>query len=185
VAGQAPGPAHRRSGYDSSYGPRQWLSAARFRLAASRWPRLQAISALCRRGAMTALLFWVAACSMPYQAAAIRDQDDGGDITGTVATQSVGQAAGVTNSDIAAAGGAASTLFEQGDATTASWKNPLTGASGTVLALASAYQDGTATCRDFLSSYVRETSQAWLEGEACRSTSGRWNVRDLRRWTRS
>jgi hypothetical protein len=134
---------------------------------------------------MAGLLLWVAACSMPRQAAAIRGLDDGGDVTGTPPTENMGEATGITNGDIAAAGGAASALFEQDGAATAKWQNPLTGASGTVSALASAYRDGGVTCRDFLSSYVRLKSQGWLQGEACLSDSGRWNVRDLRQWTRS
>jgi len=134
---------------------------------------------------MPGLLLWVAACSIPQQAAAIRGQDDGGDVTGTMPAETLDEAHGVTLSDIAAAGGAASVLFEQDGATPVKWENPLTGASGTVSALASPYRDSGATCRDFLSSYLRLQSQAWLQGEACLTSSGRWDVRDLRRWTRS
>jgi hypothetical protein len=170
-----------RPGYNRSIGFRAWRSAA----GSQRWAGPDLILALTRRGAMAGLLLWVAACSMPQQAAAIRGLDDGGDVTGTAAAETMAEAPGITNGDIVAAGGAASVLFEQDAAATARWENPLTGASGTVSALASAYRDGGATCRDFLSSYVRLKSQAWLQGEACLTDSGRWNVRDLRRWTRS
>ncbi len=119
---------------------------------------------------------------MPHQATEIRASEESGDITGAFAAD---QEAAPTNSDIAAAGGAASTLFEGNGAATESWENPLTGASGTVSPLAAAYRDGGTICRDFLSSYIREGSNYWLQGETCLAGSGRWSVRSLRRWTRS
>ena len=63
------------------------------------------------------------------------------------------------------------------------WENPSTGARGTVTPLATAYnnQDG-ATCRDFLASYVKNGSESWLQGEACRAGRGKWEVRNLRPW---
>jgi hypothetical protein len=63
------------------------------------------------------------------------------------------------------------------------WENPSTGARGTVTPLATAYnnQDG-ATCRDFLASYVKNGSESWLQGEACRARRGKWEVRNLRPW---
>jgi surface antigen len=65
------------------------------------------------------------------------------------------------------------------------WEDPTTGARGTVTALSNAYnQDGT-TCRDFLASYVRNGAESWLQGEACRSFQGRWEVRQMRPWRRT
>ena len=65
------------------------------------------------------------------------------------------------------------------------WEDPATGARGTVTPLSNAYsQDGT-TCRDFLASYVRNGSEAWLQGEACRGRQGRWEVRHMRPWRRT
>jgi surface antigen len=63
------------------------------------------------------------------------------------------------------------------------WENPSTGARGTITPLAQAYrqEDGT-TCRDFLASYVRDGSESWLQGEACRAARGPWEVRKLRPW---
>ena len=86
------------------------------------------ISMLSRPGAIAALLLWVAACSMPHQPTEIRVSEESSDITGAFAAD---QEAALTNSDIAAAGDAASTLFEGNGAATESWENPLTGASGT------------------------------------------------------
>ncbi|HEU4661938.1 MAG TPA: RT0821/Lpp0805 family surface protein [Pseudolabrys sp.] len=65
------------------------------------------------------------------------------------------------------------------------WENPQSGARGTVTPIASAYtQDGT-VCHDFLASYVSGKSEAWMQGEACRQTSNRWEVRSLKPWKRS
>jgi surface antigen len=60
------------------------------------------------------------------------------------------------------------------------WENPNTGAGGNITPLAAAYNDGASTCRDFLASYVRGQAQAWLQGEACRTAHGKWEVRSLR-----
>jgi 17 kDa outer membrane surface antigen len=62
------------------------------------------------------------------------------------------------------------------------WENPHTGARGTITPLASAYNLDGATCRDFLASYVRNGSESWLQGEACRAARGKWEVRSLRPW---
>ncbi len=60
------------------------------------------------------------------------------------------------------------------------WQNPRTGAGGNITPLASSYSDGGLPCRDFLASYVHGESQAWLEGAACRTHQGKWEVRALR-----
>ena len=39
---------------------------------------------------------------------------------------------------------------------------------------------GASTCRDFLASYVLGQAQAWLQGEACRTPHGTWEVKSLR-----
>ena len=65
------------------------------------------------------------------------------------------------------------------------WENPATGARGTVTAIASAYTVDQTPCRDFLASYVKGDVQSWLRGEACRKTSGIWEVRSLRPWVGS
>lgn len=65
------------------------------------------------------------------------------------------------------------------------WENPATGARGTVTPIASAYPQGDRTCHDFLASYVKGASQAWLQGEACKPVKGAWEVRSLKPWKRS
>ena len=71
-------------------------------------------------------------------------------------------------------------LSRGSDDTSLPWENPRTGARGTVTPIATTYiQDGF-TCRDFLASYVREGSESWLQGEACRLHAGKWEVKSLR-----
>ena len=60
------------------------------------------------------------------------------------------------------------------------WSNPGTGARGTVRPMAEAYTQDGLQCRDFLASYVRDGSESWLQGDACRIHQGKWTVRTLR-----
>lgn len=87
--------------------------------------------------------------------------------------------------DLALARAAAADLMaKETKATSAAWENPHTGARGTVTPIAAAYtQDGN-TCRDFLASYVKQGNEAWLQGEACRSSPGKWEVRSMTPWKR-
>ncbi len=65
------------------------------------------------------------------------------------------------------------------------WENPSTGARGTVTPIASAYTQGEQTCQDFLASYVKGATEAWLQGEACKARKGAWEVRSMKAWKRS
>jgi surface antigen len=83
--------------------------------------------------------------------------------------------------DLAIARTAASEVLTKGGThTSLPWENPKTGARGTVTPLASTYQQDGITCRDFLASYVKNGSESWLQGEACRAERGKWQVRNLR-----
>lgn len=73
-------------------------------------------------------------------------------------------------------------LSRSGEDTSLPWENPKTGARGTVTPLAAAYSQDGVTCRDFLASYVRESAEAWLQGEACRMPAGKWEVKSMRPW---
>jgi surface antigen len=75
---------------------------------------------------------------------------------------------------------AAEALARGGKDASIPWENPNTGAGGNITPLATAYNEGAATCRDFLASYVRGQAQAWLQGEACQTAHGKWEVRSLR-----
>jgi len=88
--------------------------------------------------------------------------------------------------DLAFARVAVAEVLARGDSgLSAPWENPRTGARGTVTPVATAYTQDGETCRDFLASYVREGSEAWMKGEACRMSKGDWQVKTLRPWKRS
>ena len=59
-------------------------------------------------------------------------------------------------------------------------QNPQTGAGGNITPLATSYSEGGLPCRDFLASYVHGGSQAWLQGAACRTSHGKWEVKSLK-----
>jgi surface antigen len=88
-----------------------------------------------------------------------------------------------TESDLAFARNAASDVLTKGDKDSSQpWENPETGARGSVTPLAQAYSSDGRTCRDFLASYVNGRSESWLQGAACQSSQGRWEIRTLKPW---
>jgi hypothetical protein len=74
----------------------------------------------------------------------------------------------------------AEVLSRGGKDTSVPWRNPQSGARGNVTPLATSYSEAGMACRDFLASYIHGESQDWLEGAACRTTSGAWQVRRLK-----
>jgi surface antigen len=83
--------------------------------------------------------------------------------------------------DLAYARAAATEVLAGGEKRgSARWENPRTGARGTVTPIAKAYVQDGLTCRGFLASFVREGSESWLQGEACRAKYGKWEVRSLK-----
>jgi surface antigen len=90
-----------------------------------------------------------------------------------------------TESDLAFARNAASDVLTKGDKDSSQpWENPETGARGSVTPLAQAYSSDGRTCRDFLASYVNGGSENWLQGAACQSSEGRWEIHTLKPWQR-
>jgi surface antigen len=87
-----------------------------------------------------------------------------------------------TGDDLAVASAATTALLDRRNG--GPWENPLTGARGTITPLAAVYRDNGVECRDFLASYVHERAEAWMQGEACRNSVGRWEVRSLKPWRR-
>ncbi len=86
-----------------------------------------------------------------------------------------------TESDLAFARNAASDVLTKGDKDSSQpWENPETGARGSVTPLAQAYSSDGRTCRDFLASYVNGRSESWLQGAACQSGQGRWEIHTLK-----
>jgi surface antigen len=71
-------------------------------------------------------------------------------------------------------------LLHGGKDTSVPWQNPQTGAGGNIMPLATSYSEAGMPCRDFLASYVHGESQDWLQGAACRTTHGTWEVKRLK-----
>ena len=155
-----------------------------YRLALYRtWERI-GLSAIRPAGAvMTLILIGVGAggCSLSRNDAASAKMEDN-EVTGSLMT-----AAGApvpTESDLAFARNAASDVLTKGDKDSSQpWENPETGARGSVTPLAQAYaSDDGRTCRDFLASYVNGHAESWLQGAACKSSHGRWEIHTLKPW---
>jgi surface antigen len=90
-----------------------------------------------------------------------------------------------TESDLAFARNAASDVLTKGSKDSSQpWENPETGARGSVTPLAQAYTSEGRICRDFLASYVNGRSESWLQGAACQTDHGRWEIHTLKPWRR-
>ena len=140
--------------------------------------------------AVLALALPAGGCSFSYQLGSLfgKDDDRKPEITGSVATSAAAQSpAGLPpDNDLVFARAAASeALAKDGKTTSVPWENPRTGARGTVTPIASSYTQDGFVCRDFLASYVRQGSESWLQGEACRLHQGKWEIRTMRPWKKS
>ncbi|WP_420131192.1 RT0821/Lpp0805 family surface protein [Rhodopseudomonas sp.] len=113
-------------------------------------------------------------------------QMDGTDLTGSIGALAQSSADGPSEADLALARIAASDVLTKGGKDSSQpWENPATGARGSVTPLATAYTTDGRSCRDFLASYVKEGSESWMQGAACRSAQGHWEIRSLKPWRRS
>jgi hypothetical protein len=124
---------------------------------------------------------------MSYQLQSQFGSGDDVDYTGSVAKSASNQDPTLPpEHDLVAARAAVSEVLSKGGKDTSlSWENPRTGARGTVTPIASAYSQDGQTCHDFLASYIRDGSESWLQGEACRAKQGRWEVRHMKRWQKT
>ena len=133
---------------------------------------------------MTLILIGLGAggCSMSRTDGAFAKMDDS-EVTGSIAAPAAGPAP--TESDLAFARNAASDVLTKGDKDSSQpWENPETGARGSVTPLAQAYTSDGRTCRDFLASYVNGSNESWLQGAACQTGHGRWEIHTLKPWRR-
>jgi surface antigen len=163
----APGP------YSESRRVRLWRSARAFALVA----------------AATALALGAAGCSTSYQLGGMFSKaDEKGERTGTVASPAAmaqAPAGAFPSADLTYAKAAAVELLARGPRDASQpWENPRSGARGTVTAIAAAYTQDGAKCRDFLASYVRGATESWYQGNACRK-GATWEFRDIRPLQRS
>jgi surface antigen len=120
-------------------------------------------------------------CSVSRNGEAI-DSMRGPDVTSSLRPRPQGP----TDRDLAFARNAASDVLTKGDKDSSQpWENPETGARGSVTPLAQAYSSDGRTCRDFLASYVNGRSEKWVQGAACQSGHGRWEIQALKPWKQS
>lgn len=93
---------------------------------------------------------------------------------------------GIAPDDWAAARQAlAEALREKNASPSVPWENYANAARGTAIPLGVSRQTQTGTCRDFRISFVRASDEKWLQGEACRSSHGSWQVAQARLLARS
>ncbi len=136
---------------------------------------------------MAVVLSALAVSGCSYRLSSLGSKDDGdppttGSITApaapAVAVSAVSPRAEV---DLAYARAAASDALARGSKdASVPWENPQTGAGGNITPLATSYTEGGLPCRDFLASYIHGGSQDWLQGAACRTMAGAWEVRRLK-----
>lgn len=173
LGGRLSGAAFRRSSYRGTPSTSLWLRRRRYLLPC----------------AVLALALPAGGCSFSYQLGSLFGNDEvKPEYTGSLARQPIAEpvaAAALPEGDLAYARAAAlDVVAKEGKTQSAPWENPKTGARGTVTPIATAYSADGTTCRDFLASYVRQGSESWLQGAACRA-DGKWVVRNLRPWKRT
>jgi surface antigen len=145
---------------------------------------------LCRRphrlAAVAALFAAFSATGCSYQIETMFSKSDADVVqTGSIAAPArqvnATSVAAPSEVDLAYARAVAADALERGSKDSSiPWENPHTGAGGNITPLTTAYNAGASTCRDFLASYVLGQAQAWLQGEACRTPHGTWEVKSLR-----
>jgi surface antigen len=139
-----------------------------------------------RAVAAIASLITLAGCS--YQLASLVSSDDGSSqVTGSInasdkpAAGSPAKASPQADLDLAYARAAATEALSRGSRDASlPWQNPHSGARGNITPLATSYSEAGMACRDFLASYMHGDAQDWLEGAACRSASGAWEIKRLK-----
>lgn len=139
-------------------------------------------------GPIAAMLLALAVSGCSYQLASLVSSDDSEpQSTGTIkqppaaSSGAPSKASSQTELDLAYARSAASeALSRGGKGGSVPWQNPHSGAGGNITPLATSYSDAGIACRDFLASYIHGAAQDWLEGAACRTDSGTWEVKRLK-----
>ena len=128
----------------------------------------------------------LAASGCSYQLASLVSTDESA-VTGTINSPANGSSAMPSKGssqaelDLSYARAAAAEALAHGSRDASlPWQNPHSGARGNITPLATSYSEAGTACRDFLASYMHGESQDWLEGAACRTASGTWEVRRLK-----
>jgi len=141
---------------------------------------------------IAAILSLMAVSGCSYQLASlVSTEESGPQVTGTInlsakassgtPSKSPPQASSQAELDLAYARAAAADALSRGSKNASlPWQNPHSGAGGNITPLATPYSEAGLACRDFLASYTHGDSQDWLEGAACRTANGTWEVRRLK-----
>jgi surface antigen len=111
------------------------------------------------------------------------DVEQTGSIAGSTAADSALAAAATEPSPadlVYARAAAADALARDTKGNSVPWRNPQTGLGGNITPLAATHEEDGLPCRDFLASYVHAGAQAWLQGSACRTARGDWEVKSLK-----
>lgn len=109
------------------------------------------------------------------------DVEQIGSITRSAAADSSHAAAAPAPADLAyARAAAADALARDTKGNSVPWRNPQTGVGGNITPLAATHSEDGLPCRDFLASYLRSGAPAWLQGSACRTARGDWEVKSLK-----
>ncbi len=111
------------------------------------------------------------------------DVEQTGSITHSTAADSAHDAAAAEPSPIDLAyarAAAAEALARDTKGNSVPWRNPDTGVGGNITPLAATHEEDGLPCRDFLASFVHAGSPAWLQGSACRTARGDWEVKSLK-----
>jgi surface antigen len=139
---------------------------------------------------LMAVLMAVSGCS--YHLASLVSSDESRpQVTGTInpsakassgmPSESSSQASPQAELDLAYARAAAAEALSRGSRDASlPWQNPHSGARGNITPLATSYSEAGMPCRDFLASYIHGNAQDWLQGAACRTGGGTWEVRRLK-----
>jgi surface antigen len=146
--------------------------------------RLSAPQRLAVAAAMLGIAVAAAGCSS-IRLDSLMSKPDPGTTSSTNRANQIGPAqaaaAQVSNADLAYARAAAADVLTRGaTVNSVPWRNPQTGVGGNITLLATFRDRVGLSCRDFLASYVSGGSQAWLQGSACRSVRGAWQVKSLK-----
>ena len=138
--------------------------------------------------AIAALLSLMAVSGCSYQLASLVSTDESAaQVTGTINPSANASSSAPSKSspqaelDLVYARAVAAEALSRGSRDASlPWRNPRSGARGNITPLATSYSEAGMACRDFLASYMHGDSQDWLEGAACRTASGTWEVRRLK-----
>jgi surface antigen len=153
------------------------------------WPRrARNLSIKAVATAVAAILAFLTVSGCSYNLASLVSTDAGEpQVTGTVdpsagaPSSASAKASAQAELDLAYARAAAKQALSRASRDASlPWQNPHSGARGNITPLATSYSEAGMACRDFLASYIHGDAQDWLEGAACRTGSGAWEVRRLK-----